>query len=258
MTIKEKVNNRVPLFGTHVNLCDPIVTEILGSLGYDYLFVDLEHTSLNSQDIYYHILAAKSVGTPIFVRVPVDDLTLTKKVLEMGIDGIIFPMVKDAEHARQLLANTLYPPYGKRGCGPRGAVKYGLESEDDYYKENHLKLCRFVQIELKSAAEDAENIAALPYLDGCVLGMHDLSGSINRLGDVFCEENIALAQKAIDAFHKCGKAVSVSTYATDSETLQRYADMGIDIISSGADYVHLINEGKKTLENLKNIKRKRS
>ena len=91
-------------------------------------------------------------------------------------------MVKDVEHAKQLIDWTLYPPFGKRGCGPRRAVRYGLENEELFYREKHLELCRFVQIELKSAAEDAENIAAIPGVDGCIIGMHDLSGSINRLG----------------------------------------------------------------------------
>ncbi len=255
MTIKEKLKNRVPLFGTHVNLTDPAVTEIMGSLGYDFLFIDMEHTVLSPEHIYNHLLAAKSVGTPAFVRVPVDDLTNTKKILEMGPDGIIFPMVKDAEHAKKLLDWTLYPPYGKRGCGPRRAVRYGLENEELFYKEKHLELCRIVQIELKSAAEDAENIAAIPEVDGCILGMHDLSGSINRLGDVFCEENLKLAKKSIEAFHKAGKPIGTATYSTDTETLNKYInELGLDFVFTGADYDYILKNSIKTLENINSVK----
>lgn len=189
------------------------------------------------------------------VRVPVSDLTHTKRVLEMGPDAIVFPMVKDAEHAQELLSWTLYPPYGKRGCGPKGAVKYGLESEPYYYGEGHLKLCRFVQIEQESAALDAERIAALPYLDGCILGMHDLSGSIGKLGDVFCEENIALAKQAIDAFKRRGKTVGVSTCATDPETLTRYRDMGVNLIFTGADFEYIRDGAMKTLGTVRNVQK---
>ena len=108
MSIKEKIITRMPITGTHVNLKDTIITEILGSIGYDFLWVDMEHMPLSEQDLYNHLLAARSVNAPVFVRVPVDDLTVTKRVLEMGIDGIIFPMVKDAKHAKQLLDNTLF------------------------------------------------------------------------------------------------------------------------------------------------------
>lgn len=253
MTIKEKINNALSVCGTHVNLTDPIVSEIFASLGYDFLWVDMEHTVMSCEHIYHHLLAATASGTPVFVRVPVDDLTVAKKVLEMNIAGIIFPMVKDANHAKQLIDLTLYPPYGKRGCGPKGAVRYGLDSEPEYYGKKHLELCRFVQIEQKSAAEDAENIAAIPYLDGCILGMHDLSGSINRLGDIFCDENIDLAKKTINAFKKAGKTVGVSTFATDRKTLMTYHNMGINMISTGADYDYILKKGKETLSEITDI-----
>ena len=254
MTIKEKVEKQMPLIGGHTNLNDAIITELYGELGYDFVWIDMEHTALMPQQVYHHILAAKSTGTAAFVRVPVDDLTNTKKILEMDIDGIIFPMVRDSKHAKALLDNTLYPPVGTRGCGPKGAVRYGLESEADFYVNGHKKICRFVQIELESAALDAEAIANIPYLDGCILGMHDLSGSIGRLGDVFCEENLALANRAIKAFKDAGKTVGVATFATDEATLKKYHDMGINMICTGADYVYVIDGAKKTMETLKNVR----
>ena len=79
MTIKEKVENRMPLIGGHTNLNDAIITELYGELGYDFVWIDMEHTALMPQQVYHHILAAKSTGTAAFVRVPVDDLTNTKK-----------------------------------------------------------------------------------------------------------------------------------------------------------------------------------
>ena len=253
MSIKEKIAKQQPILGTHVHLSDPCITEIFAALDYDYIWVDMEHTTLSPEQVRAHIMAAKAHGGEVVVRVPVDDLTNTKRILEMNADGIVFPMVKDAEHAKRLIDSTLYPPLGTRGCGPKGAVKFGLDDEPTYYKEGHLKLCRFVQIEQKSAALDAEAIAAIPYLDGCVLGMHDLSGSIGRLGDVFCEENVELAMRAIRAFQKAGKAVGVSTCATDPETLRRYRDMGITMITSGADYDYIVKAAKVTLAREKEL-----
>jgi len=199
------------------------------------------------------MLSLSGGGTAVIVRVPSDDLTVTKHVLEMGVDGIVFPMVRDAEHAARLLSWTLYPPYGTRGCGPKGAVSYGLDDEKSYYGAGHLKMCRFVQIELASAAEDAARIAALDHLDGCVLGMHDLSGSIGDLGNIFCEANVALAQKAIAAFRARGKTVGISTFATDEATLRRYRDMGINMISTGADYEFIRKGAQETLCRVRSI-----
>ena len=114
-------------------------------------------------------------------------------------------------------------------------------------------MCRFVQIELKEAALDAERIAAIPYLDGCVLGMHDLSGSIGRLGDIFCEENVRLASLAVRAFRNAGKTTGISTFSTDPEIWKRYRDMGMNMISAGADYDFILQSARKTVETLKAV-----
>ncbi len=254
MTLKEKVTNCLPMTGTHVHMADTIVTEIFASLGYDYLWVDMEHTTLSCEQVRHHLLAARAEGTPVLVRVPVDDLTNTKRVLEMGVDAIVFPMIKSAAHARKLLENTLYPPYGTRGCGPKGAVHYGRDDEPAYYGPGHLQMCRFIQIEQACAVEEVEEIANIPYLDGCILGMHDLSGSIGRLGDVFCAENVKLAERAIAAFRKAGKTVGISTGAHDPETLRRYHEMGINMITTGADYDYILRCGQKTLETMKKVR----
>lgn len=254
MTIKEKVQKAMPLWGTHSHLTDAIVTEIVANLDYDYIWIDMEHTVLSCEQVHHHIMAAHAKNKPAFVRVPVNDLTYTKRIAEMNVDGIIFPMVQDAKHAKDLLDWTLYPPYGKRGCGPKGATNYGLDNEMEYYKEGHLnKLCRFVQIEQESAAMDAKAIAKLPYLDGCVLGMHDLSGSHGRLGDIFCDKNLDLAKRAIDAFRSEGKTVGISTGAVDVETLTFYKNMGINMITAGADFEYILRGAINTLETMKAI-----
>ncbi len=253
MNIKEKVTSGQPICGTHIHLSDTCVTEIAAALGYDFLWVDMEHTTLSCEQVHMHLLVARSAGTPVFVRVPVDDFTVAKRVLETGVDGIIFPMIRDAEHARRMIAYTLYPPYGNRGCGPKGAIRYGIDDEPEYYRSGHLGMCRFVQIEQKTAALDAERIAAIPYLDGCVLGLYDLSGSIGRPGDIFCEENLELANRAIRAFKDAGKTVGISTVSTAPDVLRRYHEMGINMLSVGADYDYVLTGARKTLETARQI-----
>lgn len=253
MTIKDRIIARENLCGCHVHLGDVAATEILAGLGYDMVWIDMEHTSLSCEQVHHHMLAAEAAGTPAIIRVPANDMTTTKRILEMGPDAIVFPMVRDSEHARELLSWTLYPPFGKRGFGPKRAVRYGLDEESRYCGEGHLSMCRFVQVEQKSAVEDVERLAELPYLDGCILGLCDLSGSINRLGDTYCEENLALAQKTIDAFRSRNKTVGVSTGAVDYETLRRFRDMGINLIFSGADFEYIREGGRRTLHILQDL-----
>ena len=154
------------------------IPEMMGYFDYDYLWIDLEHSATTIEQCYAQLVAAKSVGKQAIVRVPQNDLTYTKKVLEMGPDGIIFPMVHSAKEAEELLSYTLYPPLGNRGCGPQRAVRYGVDDEIAYFKSGHGNLCRFLQIECKSFVDELELIADNPYIDGFILGLADLSGSI--------------------------------------------------------------------------------
>ena len=236
-----------------VHLSDVIPTEIFAALGYDYIWLDMEHTTLTCEQVHHHMLAARNGGSAAIVRVPVHDLTYTKRIMEMGPDGIIFPMVTGYEDAKELLSWTLYPPLGARGCGPKAAVRYGIDNEPDFYKNGHVKTCRFIQVELESAAREIEKIVTIPHLDGVILGMHDLSGSIGRLGDVFSKENLKLAQHTVDVCRANNITVGTATFAIDKETLTRYHDMGMNMITTGSDYDFILKLGRETLETMQGI-----
>jgi len=253
MNLKEKIQAGKSICGTLVNIPSVSVAEMMGYMDYDYLWIDLEHSAITIDMCYSMLVAAKSVGRQAIVRVPQHDLTYTKKVLEMGPDGIIFPMVKDASEAEELLSYTLYPPYGKRGCGPQRAVRYGIDDEIAYFKSGPVDLCRFIQIECESFVNDMDKIASNPYIDGFILGLADLSGSINKIGDFFGENNLSLAKKAIDVANKHNKIVGSATLATDEETLTMLHNMGIKMITCGADFNYIVNGARKTYETVSKV-----
>lgn len=253
MNLKEKIKNGNSICGTMVNIPAISIAEMMGYFDYDYLWIDLEHSAITLDQCYAMLVAAKSVGRQAIVRVPQNDLTYTKKVLEMGPDGIIFPMVHSAKEAEELLSYTLYPPYGQRGCGPQRAVRYGVDDEIAYFKSGPMDLCRFLQIECKTFVDELEQIADNPYIDGFILGLADLSGSINQIGDFFGEENLALAKKAIEIAKKHNKIVGSATLATDEATLTMLHNMGIQMITCGSDFNYIINSAKQTYETLQKV-----
>lgn len=253
MTFQEKVRARIPLWGAHVHFADVVPTEIFSALGYDYIWVDMEHTTLTPEQVHHHILAARNEGVACVVRVPVHDLTITKRIMEIGPDGIVFPMVKNAEEARELISWTMYPPLGARGCGPKAAVRYGIDNEPEFYKNGHIKTCRFIQIERVSAAEETEQIAAIPGVDGCILGLLDLSGSRNALGDMYSTDNLSYAIKVAKAMEKHGKTAGISTGSTDTETLTMLKNIGLNMISAGADFEYIVKLGRETKERMERI-----
>ena len=91
--LRERLNKKEKILGSIVSLTDPCLCEIMGNAGFDCVWIDTEHTYMSYKEVLCHLNAARSASIPAVVRLPQDDLTATKKILEMGPEGIIFPMV---------------------------------------------------------------------------------------------------------------------------------------------------------------------
>ena len=234
--LKQRIRNKEKLIGMYVQLSDISIARIAGLAGYDFVWVDTEHSYMSFETVLGHIMALKSTGTPVIVRVPQDDLTATKKILEMGVDGVIFPMVRSAEEANRVIAYTLYPSLGERGFGPMGAIDYGFQKAFTYTENSQKELCRFIQIEHKDTIEDLDAIMANPYIDGYIFGPNDLSGSYGMLGQVFSDKITGIISETIGRLRQAGKYVGIASGGYSKEVLEHWHSFEPDMLSAGADF----------------------
>lgn len=254
---REALSSGKRLLGTHVNLVDYRICEILGAIGFDYLWIDMEHISTDFHDMERHLIAAKAAGTPCMVRVTWNDIPNIKRVLEAGPDAIVVPMVNSVEEAKCAIATCIYPPEGLRGFGPCRAVRYGIDNVQDYIHHGSKELCRFVQVETRAAVECMEEVAKIPYLDGFIIGPMDLSGSVGELGQSpNAEETNRLIEIAIAKAHACGKPIGLSTGADNTAELTHWISKGIDFISASTDMWSIIKGARELLSTLKGISEK--
>ena len=254
--LKQKILNREKIIGTHINFCDVSVGRIAGLAGFDYIWIDTEHNYISFESLLSQIIAVKSTGTSVIVRVSQDDLTATKKVFEMGPDGVVFPMVRSAEEANRLISYTLYPPYGRRGFGPMNAVGYGAFDTLDFVANNHKTMCRFIQIEHIDAIKNLDEIMKNEYIDGYIIGANDLSGSIGELCNTRGKNTEALIKEAVAKLKANGKYVGISSGDYSEENIEYWRDMGVDMISAGADFDFLTNGMRAARENMERIIKK--
>ncbi len=245
---KLELNNR--LAGTLVCLTDPCLCEIVGRVGYDAVWIDMEHTYMSYKDVFCHINTAKSVNIASVIRLPQNDLTATKKVLEMGPDAIIFPMVHSYNEAKELIESTLYPPLGNRGFGPMRAIGYGADNVKDYVERRSLELCRFIQIESVNCIDELEEIAKIPYLDGCIFGPNDLSGSVGEFLNVYGEKTTSQMERAISILRKHGKLIGIAG-GCDAQSINFWSKFDINMLFSGGDWNFVYNAAQDTLQKMK-------
>ena len=247
----EKIKNKEKTIATINQLSDISISRIFALSGYDFIWIDMEHSYLSFEDVYSQILALRSAGAECIVRVPENELTFTKKVLEMGVSGIIFPRVKTAKEAEKLISSTLYPPLGTRGFGPMGANDFGLRPPFEYTKEAHREMLRFIQIEDRETIENLDEIMQNEYIDGYIFGPNDLSGSYGMLGE-FCSDKITkIISDACDKLRAAGKYFGFAVGYSE-ESIAHWSKFKPDMLVTGADF-DFVRDG--AIENRKRLER---
>ena len=253
---RRRLLNHEKLIGMEVDLNDPCISEMIALQGFDFIWIDTEHEAIDYHSVLMHIIAAHSGGAASLVRIPWNEPYLAKRILEMGPDGIIFPMVNTFEEAKKAIDSCLYPPLGSRGFGPRRAVGYDGDNINTYIPNVADSFCRLIQIEHIKGVMAMEKMAEIPCLDGFILGPCDLSGSIGKLNDLYCPENVEVIDTAIGISKKSGKPIGVAYGGMTLEEHSWWFERGIDFISSGSDIGAVVAKAKENIKNLRTARSK--
>lgn len=242
--VKDKIDRKEMVIGTHVSFTNSSFTELLGDVGFDFIWIDAEHGAMDKKDIQLHLIAARAAGAASFVRVPWNDPVIVKTVLDMGPDGVVFPMICSAEEAEQAVAACRYPPKGIRGLGTRRANRYGMGDKKEYFSEVENRTWKIMQIEHVDGVKDLDRILKVDGVDTIVVGPNDLSGSVGLLGQTKHPEVIALLDEIGEKARKYNIPLGVSM-GYDPETVRQWKERGIAWIGMGQDFSLLAQAAKE-------------
>lgn len=188
--LRELLASGRPLMGTWVSIPAPYLLEILASVGFDWLCIDMQHGFVGDDLLPAMLSAAASTGTPTMVRPRWNEPAAIMRAIDAGAAGVIVPLVNDAEEAERASRACRYPPGGIRSWGPMRPLVDGAPGVDP----DSEPVC-FVMVETVTAAAGAAAIAAVPGVDGIFVGPSDLSLSVaGRLGADIAAETTAVAQ----------------------------------------------------------------
>lgn len=248
---KQKLLERARMIGTHIQLPVPEHAEIMGLAGFDYIWVDTEHSPIDERTLLHCVNLIKMRGlSSVIVRVPVNDFNRTKKVLEIWPDGIVFPMINTKEQALEAVRSTLYPPFGTRGFGPMRAVEYGNQDVGEYIEKGVFDLARLMQVETEEAVANLPEILTVPDIDGFIIGPCDLAASVGELGKWEQPRTMALIRRTAELLRSAGKSFGVSIGDASPELSDFYFGIGANLISSGVDYGYLLGGAKEMKDRL--------
>lgn len=170
-----------PLLGSWLTIGSTTTAEIMAGAGFDWLTIDMEHSSIELGLAQEMIRVVGQGGVTPLVRVGHNQPNLIKRVMDAGATGVIVPMVNSAAQAEQAVASVKYPPRGFRGVGLARAQQYGFGFEE-YQAWNERESVVIVQVEHIDAVTNLEAILDVDGVDGFIVGPYDLSGSLGVPG----------------------------------------------------------------------------
>ena len=234
----EKLQAGQTCLGTCIGLSDPQVAEALGSK-VDFLWIDLEHSALEFESVKCHLMALKGSDCAALVRVPWNDLVPIKRVLDIGADGIIVPMIRTAEDVRLAVSASRYPPEGIRGFGPLRPSDYGRIGAQEFCQHSNDSIITIVQIENADAVRNIDEILTVPGLSSIAFGPNDLANSMGYRGQPGHPEVVKTMEKGIGRAQQAGIPVGIST-GSNVDELCAWVDRGIQWLATSGDVMLMV------------------
>jgi 4-hydroxy-2-oxoheptanedioate aldolase len=216
------------------------IAGIMKSCGYDWLFLDLEHNSMDLDTAVQIAVAALGAGIAPVARVPAGQLWMATRFLDGGGLGIVMPHVDTPDEAQKIAQALRYPPQGHRSVA--GGLPHFF-----YAKVGVAQTCAainaatlvVVMLETPTALANAAAIAAVPGIDSLLIGTNDLAMELGIPGG-FGDERIVAAYQAVCAACRAHKKFAGVGGIADEALLRRYIQMGVRLVLPGSDLAFMM------------------
>lgn len=236
--------------GMVVNIPNPIVAELAAVAGCDFIRIDMEHNVFNVETVQNIIRAADCCGIATYIRL--DQYDLITPLLDFGVEGFMFPHVRSAQQAKELVDLVKYAPIGRRGfCNSGRAHRYGRMKFFDYVEEAGRDTFLQVQIEDKEGIEHMEEIISVPGLDAVCSGRGDIAQALGLLGQGDHEKVTEVEDKIIETAARHGLRCQLS--ASSPEMVRYYYSRGVRNITIGDDKMFLLNGVQDKVDELRKL-----
>jgi 2-dehydro-3-deoxyglucarate aldolase len=246
-SFRERLLAHEPLIATLITLPSPELAEVCADAGFDWLFLDAEHGSLDLPAIQ-RIAQAVGERCPLVVRVPAIEDVWIKKAMDIGIAGLMIPQVNSAVDAAAAVRRSKFPPAGVRGVGVARANRYGARLTD-YLAHANARSAVIVQVEHIAAVHNLEQILDTDGVDAVFIGPYDLSASMGKAGQIADAEVQGAIARVRDACLR--RSFPMGIFAGDAGTARQALDQGFTLIGMGAEVTLLSGAAEQALRALR-------
>lgn len=250
----EKVRKGTACLGTFCFLTTGNAVEALSYTGLDFIILDAEHGTVETETAENLIRAAKLHNLTPFVRVKDCSRAAILKMLEAGAHGLVIPQIRSTEEVRNAVAYGKYFPVGQRGVAVGINGGFGYEPFADHGLTDYFDVCNretllFPQCETKECLEHVEEIVEIDGVDGIFIGPYDLSVALGKPGVFDTAEFQSAVERIFTAVQKAGKIVIM--YTTNPDEVAQYFRRGVQAVTLSTDIKLMISQLRDTVHRAK-------
>jgi 4-hydroxy-2-oxoheptanedioate aldolase len=233
--LKQRVQEGKTVLGFVCRSLSPTIVELIGLAGFDFVWIDMEHTGANFANVEDLCRAADSTQMESLVRVPDKSPSNILRALEVGAGIVNVPQVETCAEAEGVVRAAKYAPVGERGfCTSSRGTAYGFNgSATDTFAQTNDRTMTMIQIESAKGVENALEICQVSGLDAVFVGLADLSQSLGITGQFTNPTLIDSARRVLRASKAAGKISAMLVDTADDA--KRWREEGAQIFCCGVD-----------------------
>lgn len=234
--VLDKVRQGIPAYGVSLHLASADVYEMISLMGFDIIWMDLEHHACSLERAADLMRAARVGNCDIIARPAKGEFMRMGRMLELGATGIMYPRCESAAEAAEVVKWAKFPPAGERGCDASGAdVPYIMTPLVEYLQQANERTFIVIQIEDQQALAQIDEIAAVPGVDFLMLGPGDFSILSGYPGQFQHPEVLGAYEKVASAAKKAGINWAATCSSVDHAKL--LIEKGARLVFHGNDLV---------------------
>lgn len=234
--LRARLRSREPLEGLVVRTPTHHVIERLAAAGDDHridvLMLDGEHAPLDVATLDVMLAVGSALAVPCLVRVPELSRAWVQQSLDLGATGIVVPHVDSVEVAERAVRLAHYGP-GGRGFSPSTrSAGWGRRPLADVVDLAAATTTVIVQVEDAAAIDVIDELVAVAGIDAVFVGPIDLTVSLGAT----TPDDERVLDSCTTVAAACRRAgVPLAAFATTSERIERWRDLGASLLFTGTD-----------------------
>jgi 4-hydroxy-2-oxoheptanedioate aldolase len=246
--IRKKISRGETILCAKASFPEPDIVELMGTFGFDGVWICLEHRRPDPLTVNHLIRAARLGGMDAIVRTKPANYADLLWLLEAGARGVMLPKVVAVDEVREVVAAMKFPPSGRRGYdGIQAESHFGRMPAKDYLTQANDENFLVVQIEEPAVVPHIDAIAALAGVDVLFVGPGDLTLTLGKLGQLDDPEVVAILQQVVASCRRHGKVAGIPC-AVDQ--VAKYHALGFRFFNVISDYRCLLHGLQKVQTDL--------